>query len=133
MNEVIYYQLKTLIIFAFTGAIIGVVFDIFRIRRRAFGTNNIITYVEDILFWIIAGIILTIVTMKYTDGTIRNYMIIGLILGALIYFLTISNFIIRLNTFILRKIFKICKFLVIPFKKINKITKKGWKKKKNML
>lgn len=49
-------QAYTFIIFIINGIIIGFLFDCFRIIRKSFKTSDIITYIEDILFWIIAGI-----------------------------------------------------------------------------
>lgn len=49
-------QAYTFIIFVINGIIIGFLFDCFRIIRKSFKTSDIITYIEDILFWIIAGI-----------------------------------------------------------------------------
>lgn len=50
-------QAYTFIVFILNGIIIGILFDCFRILRKSFKTSDIITYIEDILFWIIAGII----------------------------------------------------------------------------
>lgn len=50
-------QAYTFIIFIINGIIIGLLFDCFRIIRKSFKTSDMITYIEDILFWIIAGII----------------------------------------------------------------------------
>jgi len=50
-------QAYTFIIFIINGIINGILFDCFRIARKSFKTSDVITYVEDILFWIIAGII----------------------------------------------------------------------------
>ena len=54
MQEV-YEQLFCLLIFIVTGILIGLLFDIFRILRKSFHTSDIITYIQDILFWLLAG------------------------------------------------------------------------------
>ena len=41
------------LIFVLNGFAIGFLFDIFRILRKAFKTTDTITYIEDILFWIL--------------------------------------------------------------------------------
>ena len=51
-------QASLFLIFVINGIIIGLVFDIFRILRKSFKTSDIITTIEDILFWIITGIII---------------------------------------------------------------------------
>ena len=42
------------LIFTLDGLIIGILFDIFRILRKSFKTKDIVTYVQDILFWLIS-------------------------------------------------------------------------------
>ena len=44
-------------IFIINGIIIGILFDFFRILRKTFKTSDLITYIEDSLFWILTGII----------------------------------------------------------------------------
>lgn len=46
-------QANIFLIFTINGVIIGLLFDFFRILRRSFNTKDIITYIEDILFWIL--------------------------------------------------------------------------------
>ncbi|MFR8104706.1 MAG: spore cortex biosynthesis protein YabQ [Clostridia bacterium] len=42
-------------IFVINGIIIGILFDIFRVLRRSFKTSDIITYIEDFIFWLLTG------------------------------------------------------------------------------
>ena len=44
-------------IFIINGIIIGILFDFFRILRKTFKTSDLITYIEDSMFWILTGII----------------------------------------------------------------------------
>ena len=46
-------QLYTFFIFILVGMLTALIYDLFRILRKVFKTNDLITYVEDILFWII--------------------------------------------------------------------------------
>ena len=39
-------------IFTMNGILIGLLFDFFRISRKVFKTNDVMTYIEDVLFWI---------------------------------------------------------------------------------
>ncbi len=133
MNELIYHQINILAIFILTGMCIGLLFDFFRIQRKVFKTFDFITYIEDVLFWILSGIILIIVIMKYTNGEIRIYMISGMVLGLIIYLRLISKYIIKINTSILKFIIKFIKIILFHLKKICEIAKKSWKKNNNML
>lgn len=118
----IYHQLFNLFVFTLTGIIIGTLFDVFRIIRKSFKTSDIITYIEDALFWILAGCILLFTIFTFNNGEIRIYIFIGLIIGIILYLLTISKIFIKISTSILSFLKKV---IYIPiynaFKFINKI------------
>ena len=99
--------------FVLIGLIIGFLFDFFRILRRSFKTSNIITYFEDVLFWILTGVLILYNIWYFNNGEIRIYMFLGIIMGGLIYMLTLSNIIISLLSKILILIVKV---LELPFK-----------------
>ena len=103
------------IVFSLTGVVIGILFDFFRILRRSFKTSNIITYVEDVLFWILTGVLILYNIWYFNNGEIRIYMFLGIIMGLLIYMLTLSNIIVSLFSKILKMLIRI---LEIPFKTI---------------
>lgn len=130
-------QLKILTIFAISGITISILFDIFRIRRKVWKAPNLLTYFEDILFWIISAIILLYTVMKYTTGELRIYMFVGLFIGILIYFKFFSKLIVKFFSsiikFIITIIVRIFKIILYPFKKNLNLLKKSWKKKNIML
>ncbi len=119
-------------IFIINGIIIGLVFDFFRILRKSFRTNDIITYIEDILFWIITGLILLYSIFTFNNGEIRLFMFLGAILGCIIYMIIFSKFIIKINTKIIRFLKKSIKKAIIvilyPIKIIIKVIKKIFNK-----
>lgn len=121
MDNTIAMQLYSLLIFTISGVAIGIFFDIFRILRRTFKTPDIITYIEDTIFWICTGIFFLFLLFKFTNGQIRNYVIIGIIMGAVIYILTISKYFIKINVNIINFIKKI---LLYPIKLICTILSK---------
>lgn len=124
MIDSVYSQIKVLLIFSLSGIAIGTVFDIFRIQRKIVKTHDIITYIQDALFWIISSVILIITIVQYTDGEIRSYMILGLFIGIFVYFLLISKLFIKIALYIAKIIKKIVSKILYPFKKIYKIIKK---------
>lgn len=133
MNELIYNQLKILLVFFITGICIGFIFDFFRIQRKVFKLHDFITYIQDALFWIISGFLFAFVAVKYTSGELRMYMLLGIVLGVLVYFKFVSRFFIRINTCILNLVIKFIQIVISPFKKIIKKIKKNWKKNNNMV
>lgn len=108
-------QAYLFLVFSLTGIFIGCLFDFFRILRKLFKTSNLITYIEDILFWILTGIIILYVIWYFNDGEIRLYLLLGLIMGIIIYILTISNIFLKIVFNILYKIKKILTLILSPF------------------
>lgn len=112
-------------IYSVCGIIIGIFFDLFRILRRSFKTPDIVTYVEDILFGIFTGIFLIFILFVFNNGEMRFFMFSAIMLGLLLYLLTISKYFIKINVTVLVTIKKIIKrillILVYPITLLKKI------------
>lgn len=128
MENTVTMQLYSMLVFLISGIIIGVFFDFFRILRRSFKTSDIITYIEDIIFWILTGLFLIFVLFQINNGEIRLYNIIGLFIGIILYMIFVSKIFININVKIinfLKKIFiKLFKILLYPIKLLFNILKK---------
>lgn len=117
-------QAYLFLIFAINGILIGLLFDFFRISRKVFNTNDIVTYLEDILFWILAGAIMLYSIFVFNNGELRLYMFLGIILGAFVYLLFISSYIIKINVKIINTLKKFFGIIITPFKIIYDILHK---------
>ena len=62
------------------GAILTFIFDLFRLTRRHKNSKDLIVYIQDILFGIIAAIVIIISAFVTNSGELRGYMFIGYIL-----------------------------------------------------
>ena len=113
-------QAYLFLVFSMTGVATGILFDFFRILRRTIKTSNFITYIEDVLFWILTGLLILYNIWYFNNGEIRIFMFWGMILGVLIYMSTLSNILIKIFSKTLKAIIKI---LELPFKFIKKIFK----------
>ena len=118
-------QAYVFFVFILVGFIIGILFDIFRVLRRTFKTTDFITYIEDILFWILSGIIVLYAIFKFNNGDIRGYIIIGILIGSSIYLMVFSKtfikFSVNIINFIKRVILQTLKIITYPLKKILRI------------
>lgn len=114
-------QAYLFLVFSLTGVIIGILFDFFRILRRTIKTSNFITYIEDILFWILTGFLILYNIWYFNNGEIRIYMFLGIILGILIYMLTLSSILIKIFSKILQALINMLK---LPFKTIISVFRK---------
>ncbi|MCI8444295.1 MAG: spore cortex biosynthesis protein YabQ [Clostridia bacterium] len=115
-------------IFIANGIIIGLLFDFFRIMRKSFKTSDIITYIEDILFWILTGIIVLYSIFIFNNGEIRLFMFLAIGIGLLMYMLTFSSYIIKISVtvinFFKKILLKIFGILSLPFRYLYKLVKK---------
>ncbi len=112
-------------IFIVNGVIIGILFDFFRILRKSFKTRDIVTYFEDLLFWILTGFSILYFIFVFNNGEIRLFMFVGIAVGLTIYILLFSSLFIKINVTIImffkNIIRKIISFVLIPFKFIKKL------------
>ena len=77
-------QTYLFLVFSLTGVIIGILFDFFRILRKSFKTSDIITYLEDIIFWILTGFILLYYIFTFSNRAVPIYMYLGEFLAFII-------------------------------------------------
>ena len=121
-------QINLFLLFILNGLLIGLFFDFFRILRKSFKTNDFITYIEDMIFWIVTGLSILYFIFVFNNGEIRFYMFLGIILGVTIYMFLFSSYIIKINVtiinFLKSIIGKIVSILLIPLKLLFKIIKK---------
>ena len=121
----IYDQCKTFCVFFVVGILIGIIFDFFRALRKNFKTNNIIIYIEDILFFIIIGALFLKSVLIFSFGEIRFYIFIAIIFGIITYVLTIEKICMIIFETFLYSIKKIILILItilkIPIKFISNV------------
>ncbi len=124
-------QAYIFMIFIIIGMLIGILFDFFRILRKSIKTKDFITYIEDVLFCVLTGVILLYSIFTFNSGEIRIYIFIGLLFGCLIYMLSISKYFVKINVFLLNKaidlIEKIKNILLVPINFMRKSVRKIFK------
>lgn len=93
--------------------------------RKTIKTADFVTYIEDILFWILTGVLILYFIFTYNNGEIRFYMFIAILLGILLYISLISKFFIKTNVtiinFIKMAIITIFTIILMPFKFLLKL------------
>lgn len=99
------------IIFLFNGILVGMLFDFFRILRKSFKTPDIATYLEDICFGIVSGALIIFSILVFNNGELRLFVFVGILLGILIYMITISKYVIKVSVKIVNFISNI--FLIV--------------------
>ena len=83
---------QTLIFFlaAAAGAVLGVVYDIFRFLRAMGLCSFVHTFIQDILFMSIAAVCAFFFAVAYNNGEVRVYTVAGHLYGLLAYRFTIG-------------------------------------------
>ncbi len=114
-----------------TSVLLGVYvccfYDFFRAMRKIKKYKNISVHIQDFFFIVITTVYGFYTYLYKSNGEIRFYYFIGITIGGVIYFLTISNFVVLVFTKIILFTRTILKQLInivkIPFKIIYKITR----------
>ena len=86
-----------------TGAILGILFDLFRGLRWE-GIRDVWVYIQDVIFWIVTAVIIIASAFLMNQGEIRGYMLIGYILGAGFYMLLLSKYVLGTLKFVNKSI-----------------------------
>ncbi len=84
------------------GFLLGVVYDLFRIVRLTLTRGKAAVFVMDVLYFLLAGIAVFIFMLAYNSGEIRFYLLLGILLGFLIYYFTFGAFVLKWSNRIIR-------------------------------
>lgn len=100
------------------GGVLFFIYDLFRVIRQKAGSGRALTHIQDGVFWVVAFVIMFYLIFTVNRGTMRFYEILGAALGALLYGITLSPWVLKiLNNLIdfFSKIFKVfLKILLTP-------------------
>ena len=112
-------------IFVLNGFLIGLLFDIFRIIRKTFKTKDFITYIQDIIFWLLSGALVLYSIFKFNNGELRGFIFIGISCGTILYLLLFSKLFINVNVFAINLLKKIIFYsLIMPITTIYNFLKR---------
>ena len=105
------------------GVILAILFDLFRALRFK-GIKDIWVYIQDIIFWIVAAVVIIASTFIINEGELRGYMLIGYLLGAGFYVLLFSKFVLHILRFVFDGIRNGCTFVTKKIKNVFKFVKR---------
>ncbi|MBR4122979.1 MAG: spore cortex biosynthesis protein YabQ [Clostridia bacterium] len=113
-------QLNSLLYSIAFGAIICIFYDILRATRFVFKFKNITIFLQDLFFFIFLAISIFSFLLVTTNGQLRGYIILGVVIGFSVCRLTISIAIVLVLKFFFIKILRFFDLLKIVFIKILK-------------
>lgn len=97
-----------------SGFVIGFLFDIFRLSRKYLYPKDVVICLQDILFWILVGMIVLLTVFYTNNGQIRGFVFLGIILGIVLYFLLLSQIVILGISYLINFIFKLIEVIIKP-------------------
>ena len=105
MKEYIASELRFFLWSASLGVLLGSVYYVLVIFRRLVRHVKLAVYIEDLLFWLVAAILMSMMLLVAMDGRLRLYSIAAF-LGGLAMILFLLQFVLSKATIIVRKIRK---------------------------
>ncbi len=122
-------EVYSLLALTFTGFFMGLCYDTLRAIRRTVSFNMLFIWISDFLYWIFVCGFVAYIVLLTDDGRINIYEICGIIIGTILYYNTISTFIVKLLSLIFKKILKIIclffKIVLTPIRFLYKILIRG--------
>ena len=96
------------------GGVLGLIYDVFRISRLAFRLPAALIAAEDILFYLISGVVLFSYLMEASSGEVRGFILIGAFLGWLLYYFTAGRLVMALSGKLIAAFKKIIRLVLLP-------------------
>ena len=94
MHNGISVQLFDFLIFGAAGIAGAFLFDTLRALDFLKKSGCVSSFLKDVIYWLFVTVMVFGVCLKFTDGEIRFYMLVGMLLGALVYFGTLSPYVV---------------------------------------
>ncbi|MBR5227797.1 MAG: spore cortex biosynthesis protein YabQ [Clostridia bacterium] len=104
----------TFLTFVLVGIIYGVIFDFFRALRKVKKRKDIVVCMQDIIYFIIVGIILIFAMYIHMKEKLRVYLLLSIILGIVIYVSIVGNKLVKLFTELMKTFNNIISFIFLP-------------------
>jgi len=89
------FQAKLFLTTIFCGFLTGFFYDLIRIFRLMIKHKKIFIALEDGIYWLLVSVIVFFVMLIESFGEIRIFSIVGVFMGMVFYFLTISPLVLR--------------------------------------
>ena len=116
-------QAAIFLVTAAAGAVLGVLYDCFRILRRIWRHKTTATTIEDAIFWIMSTFLMFAFLVNRNFGEIRGFIFMGLALGAILYFLTLSRYFTKFALVVLRWLRRALLTIISPVAAISRFIK----------
>lgn len=128
MDSGVWYQLVLFAVFFVLGVVCALLYDTFRVSERFVRSGPFVSVLKDVLFWLVATVLIFTICLKFNNGEIRMFMFAGIFAGAFAYFNTLSRYVLNILFFIINILKKVITFLFkilfMPFRLLLKLLNK---------
>lgn len=104
------------------GLEMGLLYDFFRIIRRVWKCNFFLTACMDLIFWGFTAYRTFYVMHTYSNGTLRWFAVLGVLVVVSIYILFFSKYVVGIGYFILSHVRKVLNVIKKHLTKFPKMT-----------
>ena len=104
--------------FILCGVVIGILYEPLRILMQFIKHTNLLTGIEDTLFFSFSGLLLFGLSMNIGNGQFRLFYLLNAAFGAFAYYFTLGRVVKLIYTVLIKIFLKIIRFVFIPVRKI---------------
>ncbi len=119
------------------GFILGFLMEPLRIYRLMVHPSTVAVFFQDILYWFFCAVCSFVFILTVNSGQLRIFLVLGIVIGMTVYFLTIGALIMKVSKAIISFLRRGLRFLnrkiTYPAVKVYEKTKKGTIKTVNKL
>ena len=94
------------------GALLGVLYDLFRISRVAFTTPSGIIFVEDIVYFLVCAMTTFLFFLSVNEGVVRFFLLAGETIGWVLYHFTLGSVVMKVSKVIIACIRAVLHFII---------------------
>lgn len=109
------FQLISFAVSFVFGILYCLIYDFLRALRKTLSISDFTIFIQDILYFILISIITFMLLIALSNGEIRGYVIIGLLAGFTLCFLTFSKINLKILTFIFKNFLLVSNKIVSLF------------------
>ncbi len=108
-------QVYQFFVMVLAGVALGVVYDVYRTFRLLAKPGVLSTAIYDLVFWVVATILVLCAVFYASWGEVRIYVFIGTVTGALLYFRLASHVVRRIIRGVFTTLVRMIRFIVRVF------------------
>ncbi len=108
-------QFETLAMMLLSGIGMGIAFDSYRVVSNRLHIGRIWIPIMDLLYWLVATLLIFRVLLAKNDGEVRIYVFLGLLIGTGFYFWLFSSTVISFVVWLIETLHKLFRFLIRCF------------------